>query len=114
MPVTLYQGTNMATGELIEEVSISSVTETDDSGQVPHDMNKKEVPMQVPLPAGLTKLQKEKILALIFHYAEVMAVDSDDLGCTNILTHQIETKKPDQFVSKLDGSLSPEEKYRIA
>ena len=31
MPVTLYQGINMVPAELIEEVSISSVTETDDS-----------------------------------------------------------------------------------
>ena len=93
MPVTLYQGTNMATAELIEEVSISGVTETDDSRQVPHDTNKKEVSMEVPLPAGLTELQKEKFLALLSHYADVMAVNSDDLGHTNFLTHRIETNE---------------------
>ena len=97
MPVTLYQGTNMATAELIEEVSISSVTETDDSRQVPHDTNKKEVSMEVPLPAGLTELQKEKFLALLSRYADVMAVNSDDLGCTNILTHRIETNEARQI-----------------
>ena len=66
MLVTLYQGTNMATAQLIEEVSISSVTETDDSRQVPHDTNKKEVSMEVPLPAGLTELQKEKFFSTPF------------------------------------------------
>ena len=113
MPVTLYQGTNMATAELIEEVSISSVTETDDSRQVPHDTNKKEVSMQVPLPAGLTELQKEKFLALLSHYADVMAVNSDDLGCTNILTHRIETNEARPIRQQARWVLSPiKEKYR--
>ena len=49
--------------------------------------------MQLPLPTGLTELQKEKFLALLCHYADVMAVVSDDLGCTNILTRRIETNQ---------------------
>ena len=43
MPVTLYHGTKVATAELIEEVSICSVTDADGTQQVPHGTNTKEV-----------------------------------------------------------------------
>ena len=52
MPVTLYHGTKVTTAKLIEEACICSVTDMrmDSTRQVPHDTNKKEVSMKVPLP----------------------------------------------------------------
>ena len=94
-PITLYHGTNVATAKLIEEVSVCGIGEIsspDRSQQVAHDKKRMdEITIQALLPAELTELQREKFLALLSHYADVMAMDNDDLGRTNILSHRIET-----------------------
>ena len=88
MPVNLYHGTRVAMAELITEASINAVTE-----QPPKKCHNStvEVPLQVPLSTNLSETQKEIFLQLLSHYSDLLAKDDDDLGCTNMMKHQIET-----------------------
>ena len=43
------------------------------------------------LSSFLTDSQQEKFLALLSHYEDVLAKCPEDLGCTNVLSHRIET-----------------------
>ena len=88
MPVSLYQGTRVATAELITEASISAVAEPL-SEKVDYECL--EVPLQAPLAADLTKAQKEQFLAVHSHYSDILVKGDNDLGYTNVLKHQIET-----------------------
>ena len=88
MPVSLYQGTKVATAKLITEASISAASEPL-SEKVDYECL--EVPLQTPLSADLMKAQKEQFLAVLSHYSDILAKGDNDLGRTNVLKHQIET-----------------------
>ena len=90
LPVTLHQGMKVATAELVDETHINGVLETDSEHQ--QSMNNQEDKiLRVPLSAELTKTQREKFLALLSHYDNVLAKCPEDLGRTSILSHHIET-----------------------
>ena len=91
MPVTLYHGMKVATAESVAESNINAVVELSSQECQNTVCNLEEITLQEPLPRDLTVAQKEKFLALISHYADVLAISSDDLGRTNVLKHQIDT-----------------------
>ena len=91
MPVTLYRGMKVATAESVAESNINAVVELSSQECQNTVCNLEEITLQEPLPRDLTVAQKEKFLALISHYADVLAISSDDLGRTNVLKHQIDT-----------------------
>ena len=43
------------------------------------------------LPEELTELQRQKFLAILSNYSDVLATSSDDLGRTNVPSHKIDT-----------------------
>ena len=91
MPVSLYQGTRVATAELITETSINAVTESlsEEGHSLGHECM--EVPLHTPLAAELTEDQREQFLAVLSYYSDILAKTDDDLGRTNVLKHKIET-----------------------
>ena len=91
MPVSLYQGTRVATAELITETSINAVTESlsEEGHSLGHECM--EVPLHTPLAADLTEDQREQFLAVLSYYSDILAKNDDDLGRTNVLRHKIET-----------------------
>ena len=90
LSVTLFKGMNVARAELIEDTSINAITENKcDEAVQGQDQNKVE--LQGSLPGELTESQKERFVALLSQYSDVLAASSDDLGRTNILSHKIDT-----------------------
>ena len=53
-----------------------------------------------PLPDDVTPDQKEKFLALMAHYSDILADSPNKLGHTGILKHSIDTGMPHPSVSK--------------
>ena len=88
--MTLHQGMKMATEELVEDTHINGVVETDSKHQLTTN-NEEDIILKVPLSAELTETQREKFFALLSHYDNVLAKCPEDLGCTSILSHFIET-----------------------
>jgi len=91
MPVTLYQGMEVAIAEPITETSINRLTESTHQISQTSGCNQDDIALQVPLPDSLTIAEKEKFLALLSHYSNVLAANNDDLGRTTVLNHEINT-----------------------
>ena len=89
-PVTLYEGMKVATADMIEETHINSINEVDAPCEQAVSQQR-DVTLLTPLPSKLTDHQREKFLALLSHYEEVLAKFPEDLGCTDVLSHRIET-----------------------
>ena len=90
LPVTLYEGMKVATAEIIEETHINNVNEVDTQcGQAA--TRQRDVILQAPLPSRLTDHQREKFLALLSHYEDILVKFPEDLGRTDVLSHHIET-----------------------
>ena len=90
LPVTLYKGMKVATAELVEETHVSGISEVESQCQQTAN-HQGEVILQIPLPPELTDSQREKFLALLSHYEDVLAKCSEELGRTDVLSHRIET-----------------------
>ena len=86
LPVTIHRNTKIATAELITEEVICSTSERE---QAP-TYTELEVLLH-PLPHDITESQKEQFLALLSHYSCVIAKNPDDLGCTQMIQHHIDT-----------------------
>ena len=84
LPVTVFKGMKIAMAELIDEAITSGITEigSDEAYQYNQD------PL-MSLPEELTESQKN-FLAVLSHYADVLASSIDDLGHTNVLSHKID------------------------
>ena len=89
IPVTLYKNMKLATAEPINDVSICEATDGHSSQQSPRKEN--HITLSHPLPETITMEQKEKFLALMSHYTDIMADSSDKLGRTGVLQHRIDT-----------------------
>ena len=50
------------------------------------------IDLQYPLPSNLTDKQRKQFFALMSEYSDVIAQGPDDLGCTKVLQHHIDTK----------------------
>ena len=89
IPVKLYKNRKLASAEPINDVSICEATNGHSSQQSPNEENL--IALSHPLPDDITMEQKEKFLALMSHYTDVMADSPDNLGRTGVLQHQIDT-----------------------
>ena len=53
--------------------------------------NGHDIELAEPLPDDITSTEREKFLAFLAYYSDVIAANSDDLGGTNVLQHHINT-----------------------
>ena len=91
LSVTLFKGMNVARADLVEDMSINAITENNcDEAVQGQDQDKVE--LQGSLPGEFTESQKERFVALLSQFSDVLAASSDDLGRTNILSHKIDTR----------------------
>jgi len=85
VPVTLYKGAKIAKAEVINDTNICAVMSPS------QEPNVSEINLAHPIPESLTQLEREKFLALLSSYVDILASSSNDLGQTDILTHHIDT-----------------------
>ena len=78
----------VAIAEPATEASINVLAESPPRST---ECNQEGMTLHMPLPDSLTAAQKEKFLALLSYYADVLAINSDDLGCTTVLNYEINT-----------------------
>ena len=89
-PVKLYKNMKIANAEPVEEHSICESSNGKSDQEV-----KSDEPFQMTLtkllPDDVTPDQKEKFLALMAHYSDILADSPNKLGLTGILHHSIDT-----------------------
>ena len=85
-PVTVYKGAKIATAELIHDNNICVVMSPSKESNV---VNK--IDLAHPLPEDLSQSEREKFLALLSNYVDILATNSNDLGQTDVLNHRIDT-----------------------
>jgi len=83
-PATVHKNTKIATAKLITDETICTAHESEPL------ITESDVLLH-PLPPHITESQKEQFLALMSHYSCVIANSSDDLGCTQVMQHHIDT-----------------------
>ena len=84
-PVTVYKGAKIATAELIHDNNICVVMSPSKESNV---VNK--IDLAHPLPEDLSQSEREKFLALLSNYVDILATNSNDLGQTDVLNHHID------------------------
>ena len=89
LPVTIFKGMKIGKAELIEEVNINAI-ETNSLNEAPQWPNQDSDGLQLSLPEELTKVQRDKFVALLSQYSNVVATNNEELGCTSILSHKID------------------------
>ena len=92
-PVTIYKGSTVAHAECVDEANINVVSENTEDGTisaVDRDSNLCNN-LEEMLPEDINEDQKEKTLALLELYADVIASGDNGLGRTDILRHSIDT-----------------------
>ena len=92
-PVTIYKGSKVAQAECVDEANINIVSEnTEDETISAVDRNSNLCNnLEEMLPEDINEDQKEKTLALLELYADVIASGDNGLGRTDILRHSIDT-----------------------
>ena len=88
-PVKVYHGSTVAQAELLDESTINVVSENSMDQPSPHEPVSQGIPKDM-IPEDITDQEKEKLLALLELYADVIGGDND-LGCTKVLHHNIDT-----------------------
>ena len=103
-PVTLQKGTKVAQLEPVDGLTVSPVMEeATTTGQLATTDSlrpaKKEILRQMVQDAEseLTEMQSQKLLQLLFSYADVFADSQDELGHTNVSQHRIPTGDAQQI-----------------
>ena len=92
-PVTIYRGSTVAHAECVDEAIINVVSENTEYKAVdaadwkPNLCNN----LEEMLPSDISEDHKEKTLALLELYADVIASSDSTLGRTGILRHSIDT-----------------------
>jgi len=86
--VILYKNSKIAVAELVNNSAICTASK---QGEEPlrSDNSAKAVP--TAFPDDVTVTQKEQFLALLSHYSDIIATSPDDLGCTTVIQHSIDT-----------------------
>ena len=90
-PVKVYKGSTVAQAEVLDESTISVVSEN--SRDQPPPRKSVLSPPGIPegmIPEDITIEEKEKLQTLLELYVDVIGSDSD-LGCTKVLHHNIDT-----------------------
>ena len=92
-PVTIYKGSTVAQAECVDEANINIVSEnTEDETISAVDQNSNLCNnLEEMLPEDINEDQKEKTLALLELYADVIASGDNGLGRMDILRHSIDT-----------------------
>ena len=92
-PITVYQGTRLATLEEIDsEMIVSGVEPTEHTIKEVSEAKRELLWDTVErAAANLTTSQRDKLYEALLCYEDVFAVDNSDLGCTNRLKHHINT-----------------------
>ena len=89
-PVKVYKGSTVAQAELLDESTINVVSENSMDQPSPHEPVSSQGIPQDMIPEDITDDEKEKLLALLELYMDVIGNDND-LGCTKVLHHNIDT-----------------------
>ena len=89
-PVKVYKGSTVAQAELLDESTINVVSENSMDQPSPHEPVSSQGIPQDMIPEDITDDEKEKLLALLELYMDVIGSDND-LGCTKVLHHNIDT-----------------------
>ena len=89
-PVKVYKGSTVAQAELLDESTINVVSENSMDQPSPHEPVSSQGIPQDMIPEDITDDEKEKLLALLELYMDVIGSDND-LGCTKVLHHSIDT-----------------------
>ena len=92
-PITVYQGTRLATLEEIDsEMIVSGVEPTEHTIKEVSEAKRELLWDTVErAAANLTTSQRDKFYEALLCYEDVFVVDNSDLGCTNRLKHHINT-----------------------
>ena len=90
MPVKVCKGLTIAQAELLDESTINVVSEGSTNQPLPHNQKSSQGIPEDMIPEDITDDEKEKLLALLELYMDVIGSDND-LGCTNVLHHNIDT-----------------------
>ena len=92
-PITIYQGTRLATLEEIDsEMIVSGVEPAEHTAKEVSEAKRKLLWDTVErAAANLTTPQRDELHETLLCYEDVFAVDNSDLGCTNRLLHHIDT-----------------------
>ena len=92
-PVKIYKGSTVAHAECVDEANINVVSEnTEDETISAVDWNSNLCNnLEEMLLENINEDQKEKILALLELYADVIASGDNGLGQTDIMRHSIDT-----------------------
>ena len=86
----VYKGSTVAQAELLDESTINIVSENSIDQTSPHEpVSSQRIPQDM-IPEDITDDEKEKLLALLELYIDVIGSDND-LGCTKVLHHNIDT-----------------------
>ena len=88
--VKLYKGSTVAQAELLDESTINVVSENSLDQPSPHEPVSSQGIPQDMIPEDITDDEKEKLLALLELYMDVIGSDNN-LGCTKVLHHNIDT-----------------------
>ena len=92
--VTMHKGARMASGCTLEADSIvvASIDSNSPSQDILSDHKQQQLWQVVDSAADkLTQAEQEQLYAVLLDYADVFAVDADDLGKTDKLQHTINT-----------------------
>ena len=81
-PLRLHSGQNIGVLEVV------TVTDAKSSTTKPRSMR------QPPIPEHLSPLQQQQLNGLFKEFSDVFSQGEDDLGCTPLLEHTIETRGP--------------------
>ena len=88
IPVKVYKGSTVAHADTLDESAISIVSESAIS--VPSKLASPNIPESL-IPENLKDEEKEQLVALLELYSDVIANDEQDVGCTSVLQHSIDT-----------------------
>ena len=89
-PVKVYKGSTVAQAELLDESTINIVSENSMDQPSPHEPAPSRGIPEGMIPEDITDNEREKLLALLELYTDVIGSDND-LGCTKVLHHNIDT-----------------------
>lgn len=89
-PVKVYKDSTVAQAELLDESTINIVSEKSMDQPSPHEPAPSQGIPEGMIPEDITDNEREKLLALLELYMDVIGSDND-LGCTKVLHHNIDT-----------------------
>ena len=84
VPVKLYKGTKLAKLECIPTFAVISMINTEEQ-QISSSPTKEQHKLLLQISQNATKEQRSRFFQILLQYADVFAVDDNDLGHTNVI-----------------------------